>query len=118
MCVSITRVNLNGQWSLGKKQLKQQSRVWRFHIGTLKPKFADSDTVSLDIAPRQKVCASPRLAHNPRAGMFDRQDVLLFAPSGIVPADAGRIPIFGRRVCEGATGEKERDRSPSRRRPS
>src|SRR5947209_6211551 len=77
----IVGMNLNGQRPFRKQQLEQQSRIWGFHIAALKPKLADRDTVSLDIAPGRKVCASPRLAHNPRAGMFDRHDVLLFAPS-------------------------------------
>ena len=74
----IVRMNLNRQRFFGEQQFEQQSRVWRFHIRALKPKFADRDAVRLDIAPGQEIGAPPGFAHNSRAGMFDRHDVLLF----------------------------------------
>ena len=78
----IVGMNLNGQRLFGEQQLEQQGRVWRVDIGALKPEFADRDTVRLDIAPGQEVGAPPGLAHNSRAGMLDRHDVLLYGADG------------------------------------
>src|SRR5436305_8357359 len=111
----IVRVNLNGQRCLREQQLKQQSRVWRFHIGALKPKLADRDTVSLDVAPRQEVGAPPRLAHNPRAGMFDRHDTLQVGTARIALARCRTFFFWTTRMARRPVARK-RDLSPTRRR--
>src|SRR4029077_8485432 len=92
----IVRMNLNRQRLFGEQQLEQQPWVWRFQIGALKPELADRDAVRLNIAPWQEVGAPPGFAHNSRAGMLDRHDVLQYGADG---AGIGREnPACGRRA--------------------
>jgi hypothetical protein len=70
-------VNLDGQRFCREQQLEQQCRLRRLRVRTLKPEFADRSAIVMDLTPGPKIGASPGFTYDPRAGMFDPDNILL-----------------------------------------
>jgi hypothetical protein len=66
------------------------SRGWHVDAGALKPELTERDPIVANLAPGPEIGASPGLANNPDAGMFDRHDILLVRTAQIEPHGAKR----------------------------
>jgi hypothetical protein len=64
------------------------SRGWHVDAGALKPELTERDPIVANLAPGPEIGASPGLANNPDAGMFDRHDILLVRTAQIEPHGA------------------------------